>query len=49
MNKNNKKKFEPVNLDDIKRLYPELQIIHLLVDTASDSEDEWFVIKRINR
>ncbi len=46
---NNKKKFEPVDLDDIKRLYPELQIIHLLVDTASDSEDEWFVIDRIVR
>jgi len=46
---NNKKKFEPVDLDDIKRLYPELQIIHLLVDTASDSEDEWFVIDRVVR
>jgi len=43
---NNKKRFEPVDLDDIKRLYPELQIIHLMVDTASDSEDEWFVIDR---
>jgi len=46
---NNKKKFEPVDLDDLKKLYPELHIIHLLVDTASDSEDEWFVIDRVVR
>ena len=46
---NNKKKFEPVDLDDLKRLYPELQITHLLIDTASDSENEWFVIDWVVR
>jgi predicted kinase len=43
---NNKNKFEPVDLGDLKGLYPNLTIIHLVVDTASDSEDEWKVIER---
>ncbi len=43
---NNKNKFEPVDLADLKGLYPNLKIIHLIVDTASDSEDEWKVIER---
>ncbi|MBN1254085.1 MAG: AAA family ATPase [Deltaproteobacteria bacterium] len=44
---NNKKKFEPVDLDDLKGRFPTLSIIHLVVDTASDSEDEWYVIDKI--
>jgi len=46
---NNKNRFEPVDLDDLKELYPELYMIHLLVDTASDSDDEWFVIGKVER
>jgi predicted kinase len=46
---NNKKKFETVDLEDLKELFPGLQIEHLLVDTTSDSEEEWFVIDRISR
>jgi uncharacterized protein len=44
---NNKNKFEPVDLADLKGLYPNLKIIHLIVDTASDSEDEWMVVGRV--
>lgn len=46
---NNKKKFEPVDLDDLKDRFPTLSIIHLVVDTASDSEDEWYVIDKVTR
>lgn len=46
---NNKKKFEPVDLDDLKGTYPKLKIMHLIVDTASDSEDEWFVVEKTLR
>ena len=46
---NNKERFEPVDLDDLKNRYPDLRIVHLLVDTASDSEDEWFVIGEVER
>ena len=46
---NNKKKFEPVDLDDLKGTYPRLKIMHLIVDTASDSEDEWFVVGKTLR
>ena len=46
---NNKKKFETVDLEDLKGLFPELKIEHLLVDTTSDLEEEWFVIDRITR
>ena len=41
---NNVNKFEPVDLEDLKRLHPELKIVHLLVDTTSDLTDAWFVI-----
>lgn len=45
---NNKQKFEPVDLDDLKSLHPELHILHLIVDTTSDLETEWFVVgKRV--
>ncbi|MDO9515090.1 MAG: AAA family ATPase [Syntrophales bacterium] len=46
---NNKEKFESVDLDDLKNRYPDLRIVHLLVDTASDSEDGWFVIGEVER
>ena len=46
---NNKNKFEAVDLEDLKQRYPHLEILHLLVDTSSDSEEEWFVIHRETR
>lgn len=46
---NNKSKFEPVDLDDLKERYPDLDILHLLVDTSSDSEEEWFVVNKVER
>jgi len=44
---NNKERFEPVDLEDLKDLYPSLNIVHLLVDTTSDLVDEWFVIGEV--
>jgi predicted kinase len=41
---NNKKKFEKVDLDDLKRLYPGLNIIHLTVDTQYDPPEDWYII-----
>ena len=46
---NNKNKFEKVDLDDLKALYSGLDIVHLLVDTSSDSMDEWSVINNISK
>ena len=46
---NNKNRFEKVDLEDLKALYPKLDILHLLVDTNSDLEDEWFVIDKVIR
>ena len=43
---NNVKKFEAVDLEDLKKLYPDLNIIHLLVDTTSDLTEEWYVIRQ---
>ena len=40
----NKKRFEPVNLDDLKDRNPNLKIIHLIVDTEYDNPDEWYII-----
>jgi len=41
---NNKKKFEPVDLDDLKKTYPQLKIMHLTVDTEYDPPEKWYII-----
>jgi hypothetical protein len=41
---NNKKKFEPVDLDDLKKRYPQLKIVHLTVDTEYDPPEKWYII-----
>jgi hypothetical protein len=46
---NNKEKFEPVDLAKLKERFPGLSVIHLVVDTASDSDDEWYVTDRFTR
>jgi len=40
---NNKKKFQQVNLDDLKQLNPNLNIIHLIVDTQKDPPEDWYI------
>jgi len=46
---NNKKKFEPVNLDDLKNHCPELSIIHLTVDTSHALPQDWCLIDMESR
>jgi hypothetical protein len=41
---NNKKRFERVDLEDLKSLYPNLNIIHLIVDTRHDPPEDWYII-----
>jgi len=41
---NNKRKFEEVDLDDLKRLYPALSIVHLTVDARYDEPEDWYII-----
>jgi predicted kinase len=41
---NNKKKFEPVDLDDLKQRHPNLEIIRLTVDTEYDNPEDWYII-----
>jgi len=43
---NNVKKFEAVDISDIKNSYPDLPITHLLIDTTSDEVSQWFVIAK---
>ena len=40
---NNKKKFEAVDLDDLKHDYLDLRVTHLIVDTRSDAPEEWHI------
>jgi predicted kinase len=40
----NKRKFEPVDLDDLKKLYPTLKVVDLTVDTCHDSPEDWYII-----
>jgi len=39
----NKKKFEEVNLDDLKSTYPDLSITHFIIDTRDDQPQDWYV------
>ena len=40
----NKKRFEPVDLKDLKEKHPQLKTVHLTVDTERDLPKDWFVI-----
>jgi predicted kinase len=40
----NKKKFEEVDMDDLKQLNPKLNVIHLTVDTTHDLPEDWYII-----
>jgi len=40
----NKNKFESVNLDDLKERHPNLELIHLTVDTENDNPKDWYII-----
>jgi predicted kinase len=46
---NNKKKFEEVNMDDLKSVYPNLNIIHFMVDTHNDLPEDWYIINVQNK
>ena len=41
---NNKKRFEEVDLNDLKGSYPNLSITHLIVDTRYDPPQDWYII-----
>ena len=41
---NNKKRFEKVDLNDLKGLCPDLNIIHLIVNTKYDLPEDWYII-----
>ena len=41
---NNEKRFEKVDLDDLKKLNPKLNILHLTVDTQYDPPEDWYII-----
>ena len=41
---NNKKLFEPIDLDDFKKTHPQLDIVHLTVDTEYDPPEDWYII-----
>jgi len=41
---NNEKKFERVDLDELKRELPDLNIIHFVVDTQYDQPRDWYII-----
>jgi predicted kinase len=40
---NNKKKFEAVDTESLKKSNPGLKIIHLIVDTAQEPPEDWYI------
>jgi predicted kinase len=45
----NKKRFEAVDLDDLKGRYPGLSIVHLTVDTCADPPGKWYIVAEEKR
>jgi hypothetical protein len=41
----NQKKFEAVDLTALKKANPGLKLIHLVVDTAKDQPEDWYITK----
>jgi predicted kinase len=41
---NNKKRFEPVDLVDLRKRYPQIEIMRLTVDTEYDLPEDWYII-----
>ena len=41
---NNKKRFEAVDLKGLTDLYPNLNIIYLIVDTRYDPPEDWYIV-----
>jgi len=42
---NNKALFEPVDIEDLKRKFKNLPIIHLAIDTEQDTLSDWKILK----
>jgi predicted kinase len=42
----NKKRFEPVDLNDLKKRNPNIEIIHLTVDTEHDKPEDWYIVEK---
>jgi predicted kinase len=40
----NKRKFEPIDLDYLKKFYPKLRIVYLTVDTRHDAPEDWYIV-----
>ncbi len=45
----NKTKFEPVDMTDLKSLFPTLRLVHLNVDTCFDETEKWYVVSMEKR
>jgi len=46
---NNLKKFEKVDLEDLKNQNPDLSIVHLTVDTEQDPPEDWYIIDMVKK
>ncbi len=46
---NNQKKFQPVNLDEMKSAYPDIKVVHYIVDTTENPPEDWWVISKDER
>ena len=40
----NKSKFEPIDIESIKKKHPDLKITHLTVDTCHNEKEKWVII-----
>ena len=43
---NNKKRFERVDLDDLRQRHKNLEIIHMTIDTEYDNPEDWYILRK---
>lgn len=46
---NNKRRFEKVDVDDLKKHHPDISIVYVLVDTTADRMEGWYINKMEKR
>ena len=46
---NNKNKFQPVDLIELKEMFPNLSVLHFTVNTTEDPPEKWSIIESVEK
>lgn len=46
---NSKSTFESIDIADLKRVYPSLELLYFTIDTKEDSPEDWHVVRQVRQ